>query len=109
MATDNPGATSDSSVLAVTVAMSLIDNSSNYNIYPNPNNGHFFPEPLYELAEINNGFDIANLSGEIVYQKSASEGEYPQEIDLSGSIPGTYILMIMNNKNIIATKKIIKK
>jgi len=106
IATDNLGATSASSGLELTVGLFYDINSEIVNLYPNPNDGHFTIDIISGLSENNNRVTIFNLAGQIIYNESLEE--HTQEIDISESTSGTYVIMITNGQNIIATKKIIK-
>mgnify|MGYP002400833082 CR=1 FL=1 len=107
IATDNLGAISSSQVLEIRVDDLYDNNSEIVRLYPNPNDGRFKMDILANLAGINNRIYIFNSSGMILYNKSIPNDGNPTEIDLEGSVPGAYILMITTGNTIFTTKKFI--
>jgi uncharacterized repeat protein (TIGR02059 family) len=107
IATDNLGATSVSSELELLI--DFVYNSDLINLYPNPNDGLFTIDLISELPEIIYKVAIVNLAGKTVYLGTLNDENYSNEIDISNLASGTYILIIDNDQNIVATKKFIKK
>ena len=109
IATDNLGATTTSAEIELNVIEFYDENSGIINLYPNPNDGNFAIDIYSELPERNHRVTIANISGEIVFSKILMQQENYMEFDLSNQTAGSYILMITNGSDILATKKFIKK
>lgn len=110
LATDNLGATSVSPVIEVKVGYDYKTMSDMINLYPNPSDGRFTLEmdPLLTEQQVNR-ITIVNLSGKTIYNEKISRLESSKSFDLSGVDIGTYIILITNEKAIIATKKFIKQ
>jgi hypothetical protein len=109
IATDNLGATNKSAIIAITIDALVDISSENINIYPNPNDGNFTMELLTSPTFDNNNITITNISGERIYRGVLATDQTLEEFNLSGSAPGTYILMITSGNTVFATKKFIKK
>ncbi len=107
IATDNLGAISTSQILELRVDEFYDSNSEFVRLYPNPNDGRFNIDILENLPEENNRISIFNSAGKILCNESILTNENPLAIDLEGSAPGTYILMITSGKTIFTTKKFI--
>lgn len=79
------------------------------NIFPTPNNGLFtvelapFPEGPEEL-----NFDIVNLAGMVLYADLLTTGERSAQIDITGAIPGIYLIRITDHGKILAVKRFVK-
>jgi len=109
IATDNLGANSATSNVELSVGLLSDVYSDNVNLFPNPNNGHFTIEVVQGISELSNRLTIFNLAGQNVYSGILEPEERTKEVDISESTPGTYILMITDGTNILATKKLTKK
>lgn len=107
IATDNLGAINYSQTLELRVDDYYDENSEIIRLFPNPNEGNFKIDILTILPEGNNQISIFNSSGMSIYSSNISETENPVEINLEHPAPGSYILMITNDKRIMATKKLI--
>jgi uncharacterized repeat protein (TIGR02059 family) len=107
-ATDDRGATSNSSEIEFDVIDFYDPSSEKINLYPNPNNGHFVIDICSDLPGQNNKIAIVNLSGKIILTDVIGDQEIFKEFDISKKVAGTYVLMITNNNTIVATKKFIK-
>ncbi len=70
-------------------------------IYPNPNSGQFRVKTNLSSGTIN----ILNLTGQIVYSDTLKNQDTTM-IDVSGFVPGIYILRI-KSVNSIVTKKLL--
>ncbi len=109
VATDNFGATSSSSGIELVIALFYDLNSEIIPSYPNPTSGQFTIDFPSGQAENWSSVMVVSLSGTVVYKGIIEDQEYSKIIDITDSAAGTYILMISNGRDIVATKKIIKK
>jgi len=109
IAIDNLGASSATSKIELSIVLLSEVYTDNVNIYPNPNYGHFTIELVQGISELSNRLTIFNLAGQHVYSGILEPGERIKEVDISESTSGTYILMITDGNNIIATKKLTRK
>ena len=107
VATDNLGASCQSTEVELSIVDFYDKNSDMVNIYPNPNDGHFMVELYQETEDKQNRITIFSLSGKTVYSKTAPDSFV--DMDLSDSPAGTYVMMVTNGKNISTTKKFIIK
>ncbi len=108
IATDNQGATNSSTDLELIVENLTDPNAFTVSLYPNPNDGRFTIEfPVYD-NDISRKISIITLTGKRVYEAIVEPESYLKEIDVSGSIPGTYIIMISDNSGVVMTQKFIK-
>jgi uncharacterized repeat protein (TIGR02059 family) len=107
IAYDNLNATASSEMVNINVII-YDGNSELINLYPNPNNGQFSIDILTTLEDEKNTITIVNVAGETVYSSILSKEETTRQLDISHLYAGIYILSI-TGKNIIITKKIIKK
>jgi hypothetical protein len=106
MATDNLNGTAISPVLDFKVTSSH-ENQDYFNLYPNPNDGHFSVDfTSSQLAE-NYTLTIYNLIGTEVYREELSKDNSVRQFDLSFLNPGTYLVIITSNE-ILLTQKFIK-
>jgi uncharacterized repeat protein (TIGR02059 family) len=110
IATDNSNDTTASAPIEFIVGTPVKYDAKSeiVNLYPNPNNGQFtiaFVNPLQnEKSEI----VIADMAGKQVYQGPVTREEIQKQFDLSEIKSGMYVMMI-RDKNIVVTKKFIKK
>jgi uncharacterized repeat protein (TIGR02059 family) len=108
IATDNLGAVSSSNLeFMVTPLFNVYPD--NINLFPNPNDGHFSFELLSPLLNNECKITVTNLAGKQVYSGILTAEQITDELDMSTSAPGTYILMITSRNTIIAAKKFIMK
>ena len=108
VATDNQFASSVSSPLIINVTENE-ENQTVVSLFPNPNNGLFSIDiHSFELNE-EKQISIFDLSGKPILEDVLADGEAHREFDLSTATPGTYILMISSAKQIISTKKFLKR
>jgi hypothetical protein len=108
IATDNLGTASASSNVEFTVSPHAGANSEIFNLFPNPNNGHFTIKLDSDLPEQTKGIAIVGSGGAVVYSDSVAENESSKEVDLSGIASGTYIVILFNKDKTVGTKKFIK-
>lgn len=110
MATDNLNDTTISSPIEFVVgAIAKYDaNSDIINLYPNPNNGHFSIDFINPLKNEKSEIIITDLSGKQVYNGPVLKEELSKQFDLSDIKSGMYV-MIIKDKEILVTKKFIKK
>jgi len=107
VATDNLKAATTSASLDFHV-VSLVDEKREYfNLYPNPNDGHFSID-FTTLTEADNYIvTIYNIIGRTVYRTELSREENTKQFDLSHLNPGVYVIMVAAN-DILLTQKFIK-
>ncbi|MBK7713171.1 MAG: DUF4990 domain-containing protein [Bacteroidales bacterium] len=110
IATDNLNLASPPSLVEFNVSEKPVYDAKSeiINLYPNPNNGQFNIEFLVPLENARNEIVISDLSGNQVYREVVSSEETSKEFDLPYIRSGVYILMVVS-KEIIVTKKLIKK
>ena len=106
VATDNLNATAYSSPVTIN-SSSDIEISDFFNLYPNPNDGHFTIDLLTYLKDERNSVTIADVTGKVVYEGILTNEENTRQFDLSYLDPGFYILMI-TGREIVFTKKFVK-
>lgn len=93
--------------IIVTPFVSIINSLiSDYEIYPNPNNGNFTIE-IFNSTN-NSQFEIANIQGQIVYKQNISSGESKMEINNINLSQGVYFARILSDYG-CKTKKIVVK
>jgi len=83
-------------------------NSEIINLYPNPNDGHFTIEFVQPLQNEKSAIIITDLAGKKITNDPILKEETVKQFDLSYIKPGIYIMMI-TDKEILVTKKFIKK
>jgi len=110
VATDNLNATTTSSHIDVEVeARTIYDvNSEIFNLYPNPNDGHFSINLTEPLQNENSEIVITTFDGQLIYREPLLQEEITKEFDLSYFKSGIYIFILAGNE-IIVTKKFIKE
>ena len=110
IATDNLNDTTISSPIEfIVVANVRYDaNSEIINLFPNPNDGHFSIEFINPLLSEKGEIVISDLAGKQVYRGPILKEEISKQFDLSDSKSGMYV-MIIKDKDILTTKKFIKK
>jgi uncharacterized repeat protein (TIGR02059 family) len=110
IAIDNKNDTAFSAPVQFTVGIPVkYDPSGEYiNIYPNPNDGHFTVDFVNPIQNDNSEIVISDLTGKQVFRGFVSKEELSKHFDLSEIKSGIYVLMI-RDKEIITTKKFIKK
>jgi parallel beta-helix repeat protein len=84
------------------------DQSEIFDLYPNPNDGHFSIDITSYLAGEKNIITIVNSSGQTVYSGILTKEEYTRQFDLSHFASGNYSLIITSDNIIMAVKKFIK-
>ena len=109
IATDNLNGTTVSSPVEFVVGTNIKydANSEIINLYPNPSDGHFSIKFINPLQNDKSEIIITDLAGKQVYNGVVLKEETLKQFDLSNSKDGIYIMMI-KNKEILVTKKIIK-
>jgi len=107
VAWDNLNATTTSA--PVTISFSLKRELPDLAVlYPSPNNGVFtvgfnpFTDPLSEKR-----LTILSLSGRTVFSNEISDEETSRQIDISGVVPGIYIMHITEGNRILTAKRFI--
>jgi uncharacterized repeat protein (TIGR02059 family) len=109
VATDNLGAKSSSTGIELEVALLYDINSEIISLYPNPTTGQFTIDFTSGQAGKWSSITIVSLTGTVVYKDQIEDHEYGKSVDITDVPAGNYILMISNNQEIIATKKVIKR
>ena len=80
------------------------------NLYPNPNNGKFaFDINLQSEEDKKITVTIFSLSGRTIYSHIMASTESTDQIDISGSQAGTYIITVSDGARILSTKQFIKQ
>jgi len=107
VAWDNLNATTTSA--PVTISFSLKRELPDLAVlYPSPNNGVFtvgfnpFTDSLSEKR-----LTILSLSGRTVFSNEISDEETSRQIDISGAVPGIYIMHITEGNKILTAKRFI--
>ena len=78
------------------------------NVYPNPNKGQFtvalrnIPESIEEAT-----LTILSLSGNTVYSNNIIASESSQNIDISESLPGHYVIALSSKSAILSARRFI--
>ncbi len=108
-ATDNLGATSVSSELAIKISNSIQTREGDIDLYPNPNDGNFKFAMKSSVGELIDRMVIANLSGNILYEGIISGQQGTKECELSYLASGTYILFLFKGPAIVGSKVFIKR
>jgi len=110
IATDNSNDTTISAPVEFVVGSKVKydANSDIIKLYPNPNDGHFSIAFINPLQNEKSDIVITDMAGKQVYNGPVLKEETLKQIDLSDSKSGIYIMMI-KNKEILVTKKFIKK
>ena len=116
VATDNLNASTTSSSIEFVVGdpkeiskpVKYDGNSEIINLYPNPNDGHFSIDFIDPLQNEKSEIIITDMAGKQVYQGPVLKEEVSKQFDLSNSKSGIYVMLI-KDKEIIITKKFIKK
>lgn len=75
----------------------------NFEVFPNPGNGHFNLVLEEELLNDNTTVEVLNLNGEVVLNQV-----YQKNVDISNLVNGIYLLRVSNEKFNL-TKKVIKE
>ncbi len=109
-ATDNSNDTTISSPVEFVVGSKVKydANSDIIKLYPNPNDGHFSIAFINPLENKKSDIVITDMAGKQVYNGPVLKEETIKKFDLSDSKSGVYIMMI-RDKDILVTKKFIKK
>ncbi len=107
LATDNLGATNVSSFLELKV-VDLINNEAEIGLYPNPNDGRFSVDLSSILLDENSVISILRHTGQIVFEEKVSPTSDQIVIDISGTMPGIYVIMVTSGNKAIAARKFVK-
>ena len=84
-----------------------ISDHANFKLYPNPNNGRFIIE--FDDKTINKiNLEIYSLLGEKIFEKSDLNPQSSNEIDLSDSPKGVYMVRILDGEKIYSEKIVIQ-
>jgi hypothetical protein len=114
VATDDKNSTFTSNPVEVIVNVA---NSEKFNgrsvkeiiVYPNPNNGQFTLEIPVSENEGTKRLSVTGFSGKVMYNEILQPDVAVKQMDLSFLSHGIYIMIIEENKNIIAAGKLCKK
>ena len=109
IATDNLGDTTASEPIEFIVGSKVKydANSEIINLYPNPSDGHFSIDFVNPILNDKGEIIITDLAGKQVYRGPVLREELTKQFDLSDFKSGIYV-MIVKDKDILVTKKIIK-
>ena len=110
IATDNLSDTTISSPVEFIISAKVMSETKSdiIKLYPNPNDGHFSVEFSSPLLNEKGEILITDLAGKQVYNGPVLQEEMVKHFDLSNSKSGVYVMMI-RDKEILITKKFIKK
>ena len=110
VATDNMNDTTISSPVEFIVGnpVRYDPKSEIFNLYPNPNNGHFSIEFVNPLKSERNEIIISDLTGKQVYSGFIMKEDILKQFDISNIRSGMYVMLI-KDKEILVTKKFIKQ
>ncbi len=110
VATDNMNDSTISSPVEFVVGntVKFDPNSKIFNLYPNPNDGHFSIEFVNPLQSDRNEIIISDLTGKKVYDGFIMKEDVMKQFDISNIRSGMYVILI-KDKEIIVTKKFIKQ
>jgi uncharacterized repeat protein (TIGR02059 family) len=109
VATDNLNSTAVSSPITIVVeAGTFYDfNSEIFNLYPNPNDGHFIIDFVDPLKTEESQVIITSADGRPIFKGNILREELTKKFDLPNLKAGMYIIILVG-KEIIVTKKFIK-
>jgi uncharacterized repeat protein (TIGR02059 family) len=110
IATDNMNDTTISSPVDFVVGNTVkYDPKSDiFNLYPNPNDGHFSIEFVNPFQSERNEIIISDLTGKQVYSGFITKEDIMKQFDISNIRSGMYVMLI-KDKEILVTKKFIKQ
>jgi uncharacterized repeat protein (TIGR02059 family) len=110
VATDNMNDTTISSPVEFIVGnpVRYDPKSEIFNLYPNPNDGHFSIEFVNPLQSERNEIIISDLTGKQVYNGFILKEDILKQFDISNIRSGMYVMLI-KDKEILVTKKFIKQ
>ena len=96
----------DPNVVGVNVGIEENNSLSKFNIFPNPNNGHFNIQVQTSQSEDIN-INISNLVGQVVYSEKVSiTNSLNKWLDLSHLEKGVYTITLENNNQSFMAKKV---
>ena len=78
--------------------------TSTINIHPNPANDFTIVEYSFTDPDINGVISIIDISGKVCWTKSITIPHDQVTIDLTGWLPGSYVLTIETDSNINRSK-----
>lgn len=108
IATDNLGATSESTEIEFIVYDSELPNPDIIKIFPNPNDGHFTLEISYiEIESTPYEVKIVNASGRTIVHTSIIDQLPINEFNLTDVPSGVYVLMLLKDNKLISTGKLV--
>lgn len=95
-------------VVQIPTGLSEIDNSVNFNVYPNPSSGIIY---IDSKGSVNSKVEVSiqNIHGQRVYQGDYHWQYEPLELDLSGYIDGLYFICLKEDKTVMVKKITIRK
>jgi|GEM_PF-2892727 len=87
-------------VISCTGINEALNGLGSFDIYPNPNDGHFVLS-FEAISKDNYTVEVKNTLGQVVYSEKVSEfsGKYSKELNLNGLSKGVYLVSIANSKN----------
>ncbi len=108
VAYDNLNATATSAPVKISFSLKRVLPDL-VNLYPSPNNGVFNIDfnPLPDSAN-ENRLIISSLTGKTVLTSQISKEEVFKNIDISGAVPGIYILQITDGDRTLTAERFIK-
>lgn len=92
--------------IIVTPYVSAINSvTSDYAVYPNPNNGNFTVE-IYNSPD-NSGLEISNIQGQVIYRKEIYAGD--SRIEINNLSQGIYFVRIQSSHGYVVKKIVVKQ
>ena len=90
-------------MIGVDTSTSIIELSSQVQIYPNPNSGTLTIEAELQPISILQ-IQLINITGQIIYSESINASFYKKDIDLSGYAKGVYSLKVVSDHGVVCRK-----
>ena len=107
-ATDNKSASTTSTPVTITVNPTEITAEGELILYPNPNDGTFRISMNVPLPADENIIWVCSKDGTIVYEDVILKEETDKDFQIPNLKTGAYVVIIIGNNRIIATKKFIR-
>ena len=91
------------------MGIETIENPGSFEIFPNPGTGIFnfrFENPTEQEASL----EILSMNGQVILKQNfiVSSGMFESSFDLSGSVPGIYLVRIISGDKVVYDKVILQ-